>query len=207
MWTTVGCATNSFSSLEAPVTAELKKEKPLHSPSPTPSPTSNFATTSLGTKIDVSTIPSPPLKMSGCDDNSTDNVVITKVTKLPSSLPDKEQAEFPIKVMVLPDYYVPIDSRSIKPGLFKSRGDGNSVCLNMYSSLAEERKRTQETPIAGVHISKSDRVKGWDPTDIISLLPTSHKLSDSLLSKFFRMIEEEAVKQGKRVHTCNMEVL
>ena len=115
--------------------------------------------------------------------------------------------------MVPPDYYVPIDSRSTKPGLFKSRVDGNSVCPNMYSSLTEEqRKRAQETAIAGVHISESDRVKGWDPTDIIRLLPTPHKLSDSLLSNFlvnkiFLMIEEEAVKQGKRVHTCNMDVL
>ena len=93
MSTTVGCATDSFSSSETPVTAELKKEEPLQSPSPTPTATSNFnismspstpaqvhsaaertplsssetITTSPGTKIDVSTIPSPPLKMSGCD--------------------------------------------------------------------------------------------------------------------------------------------
>lgn len=240
MSTTVGCATDSFFSSETPVTVELKKEEPLYSLSPTPTPTSNFntsmssstpaqvhsaaertllsssetTTTSPGTKIDVSTIPSPPLKMSGCDDNSTDDVLITKVTKLSSSSsPDEEQAEFPIKVMVPPDYYVPIDSRSTKPGLFKSRVDSNSVCPNMYSSLTEEeRKRAQETAIAGVNISESDRVKGWDPTDIIRLLPSSHKLSDSLLSNFlvnkiFLMIEEEAVKQGKRVHTCNMEVL
>ena len=42
MSTTVGCATDSFYSLETPVTAELKKKEPLHSPSPTPTPTSNF---------------------------------------------------------------------------------------------------------------------------------------------------------------------
>ena len=101
MSTTVGCATDSFSSSETLVTAELKKEEPLHTPSPTPTPTSNLnismspstpaqmqsaagrtppsssetITTSPGTKIDVSTIPSPPLKMSGCDDNLTDDVV------------------------------------------------------------------------------------------------------------------------------------
>ena len=76
----------------------------------------------------------------------------------------------------------------------------------------EERKRAVETAIAGVQISECERVKGWDPTDIIRLLPATHTLSDSLLSNFlvnkiFHMIEEEAVKQGKRVHTCNMEVL
>ena len=170
---------------------------------------------SLSTKINVSTTPSLPLKMSGGDDNSTD-AAITKITKPSSSSPGEELAGFPIKVMVPPDYYVPIDSRSTKvskPGLFKSRVDGNSVCPNKYLSLTEEeRKRAVETAIAGVQISECERVKGWDPTDIIRLLPATHKLSDSLLSNFlvnkiFHMIEEEAVRQGKRVHTCNMEVL
>ena len=181
----------------------------------TPLSSSETITASLSTKINVSTTPSLPLKMSGGDDNSTD-VAITKITKPSSSAPGEELAGFPIKVMVPPDYYVPIDSRSTKvskPGLFKSRVDGNSVCPNKYLSLTEEeRKRAVETAIAGVQISECERVKGWDPTDIIRLLPATHKLSDSLLSNFLvnkiiQMIEEEAVKQGKRVHTCNMEVL
>ena len=240
MSTTVGRAPVSFSS-KIPVTAELRKKEPPHSSSPTLTPSSNVntsmspltpagvhsaaektplsrsetITTSPSTKIDVSTIPLRPLKMSGGDDNSTD-VSITKITKPSSSSPGEEQAGFPIKVIIPPDYYVPIDSRSTKvskPGLFKSRADGNSVCPNTYLSLTEkERKRALETAIAGVQISESERVKGWDPTDIIRLLPASHKLSDSLLSnllvnKIFLMIEEEAIKQGKRVHTCNMEVL
>lgn len=150
--------------------------------------------------------------MSGADENST-VVAITMITKPSSSSPGEELAGFPVKVMVPPDYYVPIDSRSTKvskPGLFKSRVDGNSVCPNMYLSLTEEeRKQRVETAIAGVRISECEGVKGWDPTDIIRLLPATHKLSDSLLTNFlvnkiFQMIEEEAVKQ---VHTCNMEVL
>ena len=181
----------------------------------TPLLSSETITASLSTKINVSTTPSLPLKMSGGDDNSTD-VAITKITKPSSSSPGEELAGFPIKVMVLPDYYVPIDSRSTKvrkPGLSKSRVDGNSVCPNKYLSLTEEeRKRAVETAIAGVQISECERVTGWDPTDIIRLLPATHKLSNSLLSNFlvnkiFQMIEKEAVKQGKRVHTCNMEVL
>ena len=74
----------------------------------------------------------------------------------------------------------------------------------MYSSLTEEeRKRARETAIAGVH--------GIQLTSF-AYFPTLHKLSGFLLSNFlvnkiFLMIEEEAVKQGKRVHTCNMEVL
>ncbi|XP_028412191.1 uncharacterized protein LOC114535014 [Dendronephthya gigantea] len=165
----------------------------------------------------ISTTPnpsSPPIKMHGCDENSTNDIIITKITKLPtSSAPDKEQQDITIKVTVPPDYYVPIGFQSAKPGLFKTRIEGNVVHSNMYLSLTgEERKRAQETAIAGVHISVSDRVKEWDPTDIIRLLPASHKISDSLLSNFlvnkiFLMIEEEAVKQGKQVHTCNMEVL
>ena len=163
MSTAVGRAPVSFSS-KTPVTAELKKKEPPHSSSPTlTTPSSNLnismspltparvhsaaertplsssetITASLSTKINVSTTPSLPLKMSGGDDNSTD-VAITKITKPSSSSPGEELAGFPIKVMVPPDYYVPIDSRSTKvskPGLFKSRVDGNSVCPNKYLSL------------------------------------------------------------------------
>ena len=233
----VGPAPDSFSS-DTPITAEFAKEEPLHSSSLTSTFNSSMSsstpaqvhsraertavssskTTSMSPapKIKISTIPDPsssPLKMPVCDDNSTNDVVITKVTKLPtSSSTDKEQEDITIKVMVPPDYYIPIDSRSAKPGLFKTRIDGNAVRPNMYVSLTEEeRKRAQETAFAGVQISVSERVKEWDPTDIIRLLPASHKLSDSLLSNFlvnkiFLMIEE-AVKQGKQVHTCNMEVL
>ena len=64
-----------------------------------------------GTKTDVSTIPSLLLKMSGYDDNSSNDVAVVKIKKMPSSLsPDEEQEEFPIKVMTPPDCYVSIDS-------------------------------------------------------------------------------------------------
>ena len=62
-----------------------------------------------------------------------------------------------------------------------------------------------------MRINTTERVTGWDPTDIVRLLPPSHKISDALLSNFlvnklFLMIEEDALKNGKPVHTCNMEV-
>ena len=62
-----------------------------------------------------------------------------------------------------------------------------------------------------MRINENIRVRGWDPIDIVRLLPPSHKLSDSLLSNFlinkiFLMIEEQALEQGEPVHTCNMEV-
>ena len=115
-----------------------------------------------------------------------------------------------------PDYYVQACYQSVKPGLhiYKTKQETNVLhhCPTVYTALTDQqRKNALDTALAGVRINEAIRVRGWDPTDIVRLLPPSHKVSDSLLSNFllnkiFLMIEEHTLVQGKPVHTCNMDV-
>ncbi len=116
--------------------------------------------------------------------------------------------------MVPPDYYVKMGYRSVAPSLHKTQEDANVLHHHptVYTTLTNKQKKNAlDTALAGVRINENIRVRGWDPIDIVRLLPPSHKLSDSLLSNFlinkiFLMIEEQALEQGEPVHTCNMEV-
>ena len=63
------------------------------------------------------------------------------------------------------------------------RSNALDHCQTVYTSLKNKHKKDAlDTAISGVMVNKPERITGWDPTDIVHLLPPSHKLSDVLLS-------------------------
>ena len=65
--------------------------------------------------------------------------------------------------------------------------------------------------MAGVQVPNHPRVKGWEPSDVLRLLPVELKVTDSKLSNFiinqvFLMIEQHSQAATKNIQTVNSDV-
>ena len=187
------------------IAAQVKSKDKINIFPPSSTPTSPV---NSGTSVETS-LPTSPDSATSFDDD----VIITKVETCRKSEYDTI-SHIIVKRKVPPDYYVQPGYQDIKPGLYKTKVGGNAQdhCPTVYTSLENKQKKDAlDTAISGVTLNTTERITGWDPTDIVRLLPPSHKLSDALLSNFlvnklFHMIEEDALKKGNPVRTCNMEV-